>query len=111
MSEEEIENCLREQNSFIEETGYIKVTFIKRNRIEKQTIFAECTGEIFSKIMDARKVFLGWERNPVYEDLTKPRCERCFAYDHKEANCRNKGTCTYWRERAYYLKQNNVVIV
>ncbi|KAG5863727.1 hypothetical protein JTB14_017928 [Gonioctena quinquepunctata] len=95
MNEKEIEKCLREQNTFIKETDYIKVTFILRTSKEKQIIFAECSGELFSKMMDAKKVFLGWERNPVYEDLMIPRCKRCFAYDHKEANCRNKESCTY----------------
>lgn len=95
MSEIEIEKCLREQNSFIKETDYMKVTFILRTSKGKQIIFAECSGELFSKMMDAKKVFLGWERNPVYEDLMIPRCKRCFAYDHKEANCRNKESCTY----------------
>lgn len=94
-NESEIEDCLREQNAFINSSDYIKVTYMRKNQQGKQIIFAECSGELFTTIMDVKKIFIDWERCPVYEDISIPRCKRCFAFDHKETNCNNKLTCTY----------------
>lgn len=95
---EEIEASLRKQNKIIKDEDHLEVTFKKTLPNGKTTIFAECSGKLFQQLMINKKVFLSWERCPVYEDLTVRRCRKCYAYDHKEAFCKNKLTCTYCGE-------------
>lgn len=96
MSADDIENCLRLQNQFIQDEDYLNITYIKTTQ-NKSIVFGECSGDLFRRLMAFRKVFISWERCPVYEDNRIPRCKICFAYDHhKEADCKNnKLTCTY----------------
>lgn len=97
MSTEDIANCLRKQNQFIQNEDYLKITYIKTTQNNKSTVFGECSGDLFRRLMTFKKVFIAWERCPVYEDNRIPRCKICFAYDHhKEDDCKNKKTiCTY----------------
>lgn len=34
-------------------------------------------------LMSRKKVYIGWEHYPVYEDLSVLRCYKCQAYNHK----------------------------
>ncbi|CAG9819967.1 unnamed protein product [Phaedon cochleariae] len=95
MNKEEIEECSMKQNQFIGPDDDINVTFMKQINSGKQIIFAECSGTTFPKLMNFKRIYVGWERCPVYEDLNIPRCKTCHAYDHKDTNCRNKLTCPY----------------
>lgn len=98
INQDEIEKGLRNQNKFITPEDYFKITFTTKNRSGNTLIFAECSGDLFKKFMVEKKVFVGWERCPVYEDLMIPKCKRCNAYDHKEINCKNKLTCPICNE-------------
>ncbi|KAG5879766.1 hypothetical protein JTB14_028697 [Gonioctena quinquepunctata] len=95
MDKEEIEECLRSQNEFVTPEDYLKVTFIKKVTNGKVTVCAECSAPLFKKFMDNKKVFISWERCPVYEDLTISRCKICNDFDHKDKYCKNKITCVY----------------
>lgn len=60
MSEKEIEDSIREQNHFIEETDQLNITYIKKQKNKKSTIFAECSPGLFHKFMIQKKcVFYG----------------------------------------------------
>ncbi|KAG5885254.1 hypothetical protein JTB14_025951 [Gonioctena quinquepunctata] len=89
------EECLRSQNEFVTPEDYLKVTFIKKVTNGKVTVCAECSAPLFKKFMDNKKVFISWERCPVYEDLTISRCKICNDFDHKDKYCKNKITCMY----------------
>ncbi|KAG5875282.1 hypothetical protein JTB14_035923 [Gonioctena quinquepunctata] len=95
MDKEEIEECLRSQNECVTPEDYLKVTFIKNVTNGKVTVCAECSAPLFKKFMDNKKVFISWERCPVYEDLTISRCKICNDFDHKDKYCKNKITCMY----------------
>lgn len=95
-SEKQIERDLREQNSFITEMDKLKVTFIRKHRNSRlKTIFAECSPELFHKIISIKKVFLNWQRYRVFEDLSIPRCFRCQDFYHKNSECSNGVTCEF----------------
>lgn len=90
LTPEEIETAIRSQNKAIEE---IKVTFIKKGKNGPSTVFGECSPSTFRQLMDQKKVFIGWERYPVLEDLTVPRCYQCQEFFHKKQNCTNTPIC------------------
>lgn len=95
MSQDDIANCLKRQNQFIRNDDYLNITYIKAIQKNKSIVFGEYSGDLFGRLMTFKKVFISWERCPVYEDNRIPRCKSCFAYDHKGINCINKLSCTY----------------
>lgn len=50
---------------------------------------------VFSKLMNLKKVYINWQRYAVYEDLSVVRCFKCQQYYHKSENCPNKEVCEY----------------
>lgn len=92
---EEIEKSIRMQNSFFNDEDSFKITFIKETKLNKLTIFAECSPNLFKKIMWTKKVYIGWERYPAYENLAVKQCFKCYAYYHKSPDCPNETTCSY----------------
>lgn len=96
MSERQIEEGLREQNDFIAENDEIKVTYIRKHRNNKTTtIYAECNPELFHKFIRSKRVFLQWERYPVYEDINIPRCFKCQDFYHRSDGCNRRAVCEY----------------
>lgn len=47
------------------------------------------------KSLTKKKLYIGWERCPVYEDISVPQCYNCCGYYHKNTNCNNKTVCGY----------------
>lgn len=93
----ELENAIKEQNSFINENDEINITYVHTKQ-NKSTIFAECSPNLFAKIIYNKKLYIGWERYPVYEDLGISRCFKCQSYNHKSKNCTSKVACSFCSE-------------
>lgn len=98
MDMKEIEECIKKQNQIITSEDEFKITYIKKSKNKNSTIFAECTPRLFHRIMNVKKLFLDWERLPVYEDIKVPRCYKCQDYYHKNTNCQNKTVCEFCAE-------------
>ena len=92
LSEEEIKNSIIAQNQFVQDNEHLKITYINK---KTSTVFAECTPDLFTKFMQNKKIFIGWERYPIYEDLSIPRCGNCQGYYHKRTDCDKKKACAY----------------
>lgn len=90
MSKEDIEESIKKQNGI---EGNIVVTYIKKTKLGSAIIFGECCPKSFGNIMRQGKIYIGWQRCPVYEDLEVPRCHNCQGFFHKKTNCTNKITC------------------
>lgn len=91
----EIERCIREQNDWIASEDTLKIEYV--NKIERKncsTIFAECSPELYFKMMKFKRVCIEWERCPVYEDLNVTRCFKCQGYYHKSSSCARKKVCS-----------------
>ena len=93
MNMEDITNCIKQQNQYIQDDDYLQLTYIKQIQNNKSIVFGECSGDLFGRLMASKKVFISWERCPIYEDTRIPRCKKCFGYNHKESDCRNRLTC------------------
>lgn len=94
-NEEELEQLIRKQNKHIEDNDELKITYIKKTKTVGSIIFAECSPVLFNKIMYNRKLYIGWERCSVYEDIGVPQCFKCKGFYHKDTNCTNKTVCGY----------------
>ncbi|XP_050298069.1 uncharacterized protein LOC126737284 [Anthonomus grandis grandis] len=97
LSEKEIENSIRKQNNFITEQNKLKITYNKKARNDKgkSIVFGECDPILFSKLIYEKKIFFGWQRYPVYEDLSIQRCFKCQQFYHKIENCPNEAVCEF----------------
>lgn len=96
LDKDELNICLREQNKFIEDTDEMEITYIKRNKKNGLcTIYGECKPSLFHKFMAVKKIYIGWERYPIYEDLSINRCFKCQEHYHKSDKCPNKTVCEY----------------
>lgn len=92
---EELERAIKNQNSFIPEDEFFKVTYIKETKLNTKIIFAECSPSVYQIIMFHKKVCIGWERYPVYENLSLKQCFKCNGFYHKNTVCPNKTICSY----------------
>lgn len=90
MTASEIEESIKSQNQF---RGDIKVVHIRKKRSGRNTVFCECSPDSFADLMLMKRVFIGWERYPVYEDLDIPRCFHCQGYYHKKDACASTVVC------------------
>ncbi|KAG5894477.1 hypothetical protein JTB14_032505 [Gonioctena quinquepunctata] len=84
MTLEEIEKSIINQNDLSDD---LKITYIKKGHTSKNIVFGECSAEIFKKLTGTNKVYIGWERYAIYEDLNIPRCHNCHGFYHKKENC------------------------
>lgn len=90
----EIEKCLREQNDWITVEDTLNIQHVRKiERKNCSTIFADCSPELYFKMMQFKKVCIEWERCPVYEDLNVTRCFKCQGYYHKSNACDRKKVC------------------
>ncbi|KAG5872039.1 hypothetical protein JTB14_029897 [Gonioctena quinquepunctata] len=90
LTTDEIESCILEQNDL---PGDFKVTYVKKGKNGLGIIYGECSGDSFSKLIASKRIFIGWESLPVYEDLSIPRCYQCQGFYHKKQQCKHKLVC------------------
>lgn len=91
---ETIEESIRKQNRWIDTTDYMKVTYLRRfNNKNSTTIYAECSGNLYSKMLNYGKVYIDWERLPVYEDINVLKCYNCQGFNHKSDKCKKDKVC------------------
>lgn len=83
MTLQEIEAVIHNQNSL----NGIKVTYMKSNKNGNKTIFCECLPASFTDVMGRRKIYIGWYRYPVYEDLRVLKYFKCQQFYHKGSVC------------------------
>lgn len=89
-NKEELEESIIQQNII---NGTVTVTYIKKNRNGQLTAFCECSPRAYRDIINLKKINIGWERFPVYEDIGVPRCFKCQGFFHKMNTCQNKLVC------------------
>lgn len=90
---DQLEESIRNQNSFITEDDTFTITYIKETN--NKTIFAECCPGLFRKIMFQKKIYIGWERYPVYENLSVKQCFKCNGFYHNSEVCKSVTKCSY----------------
>lgn len=54
---------------------------------------------MYWKAINTKKMYIGWERYPVYEDIGLIRCYNCQEYNHKSNRCDNEAVCANCAEK------------
>lgn len=86
----EIEESIKCQNQL---SGDVKVVHTRKKHSGQNTLFCECSPELYAGLMAMKRVYIGWKRYPVYEDLSIPRCYQCQGYYHKKDACKSGIVC------------------
>ncbi|CAG9760317.1 unnamed protein product [Ceutorhynchus assimilis] len=95
LNKDYVESHIREQNHFINTDDELDVTFLKKNKKnDTYTILGECSPTLFHKFMSIKRIFIGWERYPIYEDITIQRCFKCQEFFHKNDECTKRIRCS-----------------
>lgn len=93
-SANKLEETIRKQNNWIKPNDHLKVTFVRQHTNNStSTIYAECSGSLCIKMINYKKLYIDWERLPVYEDLTLSRCYKCQGFHHKSNKCMKNQIC------------------
>lgn len=98
--EQQIARSIMEQNHILEDQSNIKITFIRKSNRNTglSTIFGECSPTVFQRLMNLKKIYIHWQRYPIYENLDIVRCFKCQQHYHKLDKCENKEICEYCAE-------------
>lgn len=106
ITEEEILESIANQN---EEFGFstedeMDVKIIKKNRNGNSvSAVINCNGSTYNKFMAARKINIGFEKCPVFENIYLVRCFKCFGFNHKIGECKQvETTCSKCSENHSY---------
>lgn len=90
-TEESIVGLIKSQNNL--DTAEINVLRIFQNRYKSFNCIIEVDGECFKRLMEEKKVFVGWDRCRVVECIDVLRCYNCSGFHHKADGCTHKKSC------------------
>lgn len=94
MSDEEIVDCLKNQNpEAIKEDATIEVTLNKKlNKVYMVVISVDA--QTFNRVMEEKRLKLNWQRCQISEYLGITRCFKCYSYEHRSAECERGLQCS-----------------
>lgn len=93
---EKLESIIRKQNSVVCEKDDLKITYVQS--IKKRfsyTAYMSVSPGLFHRMMKTGKVYVGWQRCPVYEHINLRRCLNCNGYNHGAKNCKQQLVCAW----------------
>lgn len=71
-----------------------KLVYIRRNNTTNEsTAIAEVKTNTYASIMKGKKLYIGWQRCPVYDDYNVNMCYRCCGYNHNYKKCTRAAVC------------------
>lgn len=101
IGEEELINCIKRQNTFLnQEEIYLKVRVIKQMR-KKFMAILECDPLTFKNIINEKYLFINWDTCRVFEYVGIFRCFKCGGYNHNAENCNRKSRCLKCAEEGH----------
>lgn len=94
ITDDEVVHFLKTQNDGINNDEEIKILTQFENRINRNfTAVLEVNGELFTNLINRKKVSIGWDRCIVSESLNVRRCYKCNGYNHKAGVCTRDRAC------------------
>lgn len=90
-TEENIASFIKTQNNL--DTAEVKVLKIFENRYKSFNCIIEVDGECFKRLMEEKKVNIGWDRCRVMECIDILRCYNCSGFYHRAEDCTHKKSC------------------
>ena len=97
ISADKFVDSLRSQNEHLFEDGStVKLMHMSKGGEESNvsyTAYLEVDGNTFKKIIENRKLNIGWSKCRVFEELKLYRRYKCWGFNHKSSNCKKEITC------------------
>lgn len=92
MNADQLLNAIKNQNHFLQNEDNISIKVLKTTKNNSNISFAivECNGSAFRKLLAAKKVNIGFERCPVYENYHVTRCFKCNGFNHTQNECKKR---------------------
>lgn len=86
---------LKKQNPIINDGVFkvIKQYEYKRNNRKIYSAIIQADSESYSKMLEAQRVNIGWERCRVFDGTEVMQCLKCRGYNHKARDCTNEEIC------------------
>lgn len=99
LGNENIENIKEDiliRNDLKDEADKFDIVYKYLNEDNKiWTIIVEVSSYSYAKIMDTKKLYVGTNRCPVFDDFNLNICYKCSKYGHSSKKCRNNEICGY----------------
>jgi hypothetical protein len=92
-SDEKVIELVKKQNELGEN---VQIKIVKNDLVKNKSYYVvimEVDGATFNKLMQIKKINVGWDRCPIYEEITVDRCYKCEGFFHKASKCKNKIAC------------------
>lgn len=93
MTDEEVVDNLKSQNTALENTDIVVKAVIKRNNRNNKTdvngfdVIIEADQDACDTMLSMQSVNLGWSRCRIIEHIYVKRCFKCCGYGHLSADC------------------------
>lgn len=69
------------------------VKVFQNNQKNGYNCIIQVDGETFKKLMNEKKIFVGWDRCRVTECVDLLRCYNCSGFQHKSSECKRTKAC------------------
>lgn len=88
-------NRIRMQNKVLE-NAEINILQIEENMKRKGEFYAtmEIDSASFKRVIQLKRINVGWERCLIFENGNLVRCYKCCGYNHMSLRCLNKQACS-----------------
>jgi hypothetical protein len=85
-----IQNC-----DIINEEDNLKIIKIEKNKTRNNcyNLIVECDANVWQRMIEQRKIKIGWNRCLVLDGVDVRRCFNCSQYSHFAKDCKNKLCC------------------
>lgn len=94
LKENEIIECLKVQNSYLENADIEMVKIFKSGLTKNRySAILKIDGDHFKKIIEEEKVNIDWDKCYVKEYFSVSKCYKCYGYNHRADDCKNKRAC------------------
>lgn len=86
-------DCIRKQNEKVKDGDFKVLKFYENKHHKNYGAILETDCDSFNKIINMKKIKIGWDICNVFEDIEVKRCYKCLGYNHKSNVCKNKQAC------------------
>lgn len=95
-TENEIIEKIKKQNTGLSETKIkvVKIYEYKRNNKVVYNVKVATDGDTYTKLMNAQKINIGWERCRVFDGTDVIKCFKCKGFNHIARECKNDEICS-----------------
>lgn len=94
-TEMELLQKIRKQNPIVTDGQYSIIKMFEYKKFNKTIYNAKLKidSESYHKLMDERKINIGWEKCRIFDGTEIIQCFKCRGYNHKAVECKNNEIC------------------